>query len=93
MSVLLVSSPGEKVNSPSIPSSLQHCLESGNLSSMTSRPIPLSPKELADYILERGNNATSPIIAKVVLDQHLDGRALAEFADESDSEDRLGISR
>ncbi|KAI0091338.1 hypothetical protein BDY19DRAFT_1055469, partial [Irpex rosettiformis] len=61
---------------------------SGRSSRLTS-PVPLSPKELADYILERGNNATSPIIAKMVLDQQLDSRALAEFADESDSEDRL----
>lgn len=52
-------------------------------------PTPLSPTELANYILERGNTVTSPIIAKMVLDQHLDSRALAEFADESDSEEQF----
>ncbi|KAI0806341.1 hypothetical protein BC629DRAFT_1487060 [Irpex lacteus] len=61
---------------------------SGRSSKITS-PTPLSPTELANYILERGNTVTSPIIAKMVLDQHLDSRALAEFADESDSEEQF----
>ena len=51
-----------------------------------------SPKEVANYIMDR-HVPTSPILARMVIDQQLDGRALAAFAADSDTEDNLNTVR